>query len=87
MWPLRRRPGDAKEAIAALAALQAEAAAAIRDGSETDFAETARAMHLGEIEPRPVHGQASADAGAFADRRGVPIAPLPLPVVPPSQVN
>jgi hypothetical protein len=51
------------------------------------FAETARAMHSGEIEPEQVHGQATlADAKALADE-GVPVAPLPLPVVPPTQVN
>jgi hypothetical protein len=51
------------------------------------FADTARAMHKGEMEPAPVHGQANlSEAKALIDD-GVPIAPLPLPVVPPRQVN
>ena len=49
--------------------------------------ETARAMHLGEIEPKQVHGQASADEARALIDEGVPILPLPLPVVPSGQVN
>jgi len=49
--------------------------------------ETARAMHLGEVEKKAVHGQASvAEAKALIDE-GVPIMPLPLPIVSPGQVN
>ena len=45
-------------------------------------------MHLGEMEPRPVHGQASADEARSLIDEGVPDpVPLPLPVVPPGQVN
>lgn len=52
-----------------------------------EFAETARAMHSGEIERELVHGQATiAEAKSLVDD-GVPVAPLPLPVVPPTQVN
>jgi hypothetical protein len=51
------------------------------------FAETARAMHNGEVEREQVHGQATLkDAKSLAED-GVPVAPLLLPVVPPSQVN
>ena len=49
----RPRPtADVRNMLAELAALQAEDARAIRAGSAIDFADTARAMHLGEIEPR-----------------------------------
>jgi len=52
-----------------------------------EFPDTARAMHSGEIALAQVHGNATlAEAKALADD-GVPVAPLPLPVVPPSQVN
>ena len=44
-------------------------------------------MHLGEREQRPVHGQASADEARSLIDEGVSILPLPLPVVPPGQVN
>jgi hypothetical protein len=51
------------------------------------FAETARAMHSGDIAHECVHGRTTAaEAKALVDE-GVPVAPLPLPVVPPSQVN
>ena len=75
-----------REAIAALAAIQAK----MLSKSEwvgKDLPETARAMHLGEIEPRAVHGQASAEDARSLIEEGVPILPLPLPVVPPGQVK
>jgi hypothetical protein len=75
-----------QNAIAALAAIQAK----MLSNSEwvgTDLPETARAMHLGEIEPRAVHGQASPDEARSLIEEGVPVLPLPLPVVPPGQVN
>ena len=49
--------------------------------------ETARAMHLGEVERRPVHGQASPEEAKSLIDEGIPVLPLPLPVVPPGQVN
>lgn len=52
-----------------------------------DFAETARAMHNGERDPGPVHGRASLQDAKSLVEDGIPIAPLPLPVVPPTQVN
>jgi hypothetical protein len=75
-----------KEKLSELAALQAK----LLDKSEwvgSDLPETARAMHLGEIEPRAVHGEASAEDACSLIDEGVPILPLPLPVVPPGQVN
>ena len=79
----------AKAAASPLAQL-AELQAAVLEGSEwvgDRFAEEARAMHLGELDSRPVHGNATpADAKSLIEE-GVPVAPLPLPVVPPNQVN
>jgi hypothetical protein len=51
------------------------------------FAETARAMHSGDTEPEQVHGNATLAQAKSLAEDGVPIAPLPLPVVPPNQVN
>ena len=51
------------------------------------FADTARAMHSGEAEPAPVHGNATLEQAKSLADEGIPIAPLPLPVVPPTQVN
>jgi len=58
------------------------------DGSTGDeFADTALAMHLGEIDTTAVHGEATTEQARSLVEDGVPIAPLPLPVVPPNQVN
>ena len=76
--PLRRhaRPRQGRRSRQ-LAALQAK----LLSNSEwvgDDLPETARAMHLGEMEPRPVHGQASAEEARSLIDEGVPLLPLPL---------
>lgn len=72
--------------LAKLAAMQAEMLKNSRwVGSE--FTEKARAMHSGEIEPEPVHGNATLEQAKSLVDEGVPVAPLPLPVIPPNQVN
>lgn len=52
-----------------------------------EFADTARAMHSGEIARETVHGQTTLEQARSLVDDGVPVAPLPLPVVPPNQVN
>ncbi|GAA4715236.1 DUF1178 family protein [Sphingomonas lutea] len=52
-----------------------------------DFAATARKMHNGELEHETVHGRATVEQAKSLVEDGVPVAPLPLPVVPPTQVN
>ena len=52
-----------------------------------EFAETARAMHGGDIEPAQVHGNATIEQAKSLADDGIPVAPLPLPVVPPNQLN
>jgi hypothetical protein len=52
-----------------------------------DFTETARAMHSGEIETAQVHGNATLEQAKSLAEDGIPVAPLPLPVTPPGQVN
>jgi hypothetical protein len=51
------------------------------------FADTARAMHSGEIEREQVHGNATLEQAKSLVDDGIPVAPLPLPVTPPTQVN
>jgi hypothetical protein len=51
------------------------------------FAETARAIHSGEAEPEQVHGSATLEQAKSLVAEGVPVAPLPLPVVPPKELN
>ncbi len=52
-----------------------------------EFTDTARAMHSGEIEPAQVHGSATIEQAKSLADDGVPVAPLPLPVIPPNQLN
>lgn len=80
----------APEAMKAALAMLAKAQRQALQGSEwvgRAFADRARAMHGGDADPAPIHGQATrAEAKALAEE-GVPIAALPLPVVPPEQAN
>ncbi len=51
------------------------------------FVDEARAIHLGEAEARAIHGRASpADAKALVEE-GIPVAPLPFPVLEPGEEN
>lgn len=89
MAPAVRGTGEAPDAKAALAMLAAAQAKALESSTWVGkrFAGEARAMHLGETEQRPIHGQATpVEAKRLVDE-GVPIAPLPLPVVPPDEAN
>jgi hypothetical protein len=72
--------------LARLAAMQAEMLKESHWVGEK-FVETARAMHSGEIEPAQVHGNATLEQAKSLVEDGIPVAPLPLPVTPPSQVN
>jgi len=72
--------------LARLAALQAEILKDSRWVGDA-FSDTARAMHSGDVAPEQVHGNATLEQAKSLAEDGVPIAPLPLPVVPPNQVN
>jgi hypothetical protein len=79
-------PGQVKEMLAAGAAAQKrllEASEAVGDR----FADEARAIHLGEAEARAIHGQATPAATRSLIEEGVPIAPLPFPMVEPGEEN
>lgn len=79
-------PAAVKQMIAHLAAAQAKALQS-SEWVGAGFAKRARAMHAGEETTATIHGQATpAEAKALIEE-GVPIAPLPLPVIPPDQVN
>ena len=84
-----RVPSKSAGDDAPLAKLAAIQSAILKDSEWVGdrFADEARAIHVGESEARPVHGNATAaEARALADE-GIPVATLPLPVVPPNQVN
>jgi hypothetical protein len=84
--PSPTSPSETKAALAAAADLQKR----LLEGSEAvggRFADEARAIHLGEAEARSIHGEATrAEAQSLLDD-GVPIAPLPFPIVPPGEEN
>ena len=79
-------PAEVKVALQALAAAQRK----VLEGSRWvggEFVSQARAMHAGDQPHETIHGQATlAEAKALVDE-GVPVAPLPLPIVPPEKAN
>lgn len=79
-----KRAGD--NPMAKLAAMQAELLKESRWVGDR-FADTARAMHSGEIAPEQVHGNATLEQARALAEDGIPVAPLLVPVTPPSQVN
>jgi hypothetical protein len=79
-------PEVMKAAMAELAAIQKKAL----EGSTwvgRGFANRARAMHEGEEDHSPIHGQASPQEAKALIDDGVTVAPLPFPVVPPEACN
>jgi hypothetical protein len=79
-------PRKGASPLARLAAVQAEILAGSRWVGD-DFAETARAIYNGETEPELVHGSATLEQARSLVEDGIPVAPLPLPVTPPNQLN
>ena len=79
-------PAEVQKAMEALAKAQATALEKSTYVGDK-FAEQSRAMHYGERDDAPIHGQASLkEAKELADE-GVPIAPLPFPIAPPDKLN
>lgn len=79
-------PQAVKAALSTLAAAQRQAL----EGSRwvgTNFASQARAMHVGDQDQVPIHGQATVQEAKALVEEGVPVVPLPLPVLPPEQTN
>jgi hypothetical protein len=85
MAPRVPRKGHA-EPLQRLAAMQAELLKQSRWVGD-EFTDTARAIHSGDIPAEQVHGNATLEQARALAADGVPVAPLPLPVVPPSQLN
>ncbi len=82
-------PVDAAQMRAVLQALAQAQAKALSQSTwvGSDFAERARAMHYGEEDHTPIHGQAEPDEAAALIEEGVAVAPLPFPVIPPEAQN
>ena len=85
MAPSVPRKGS-ENPLARIAAMQAEMLKDSRWVGD-QFADTARAIHSGERAPEQVHGNATLDQAKSLVDEGVPVAPLPLPVRPPGQLN
>ena len=79
-------PPEALAVMEKLASLQAEALKQSRWVGK-DFAEQSRAIHYGERDPEPIHGQATLEEARDLVEEGVAVMPLPFPVVPPDQAN
>lgn len=79
-------PAEMKAALAAMAQIQTK----MLEKSEhvgSNFAKEARAIHEGESPERIIHGQATAEEARALVEDGVPVAPLPFPVVTPGQLQ
>lgn len=79
-------PAEVAEALAHLAKAQEQA---LRNSTWVGerFAEQSRAMHYGEVDEKPIHGQASAEEAKGLIEEGIAIAPLPFPVAAPDKLN
>lgn len=79
-------PPEVEKAMAALAKAQAEA---LKQSTWVGdrFAEESRAMHYGERDQAPIHGQASREEAESLIDEGIAVAPLPFPVAPPEDLN
>ena len=75
-----------KHMLAALAAEQKKMLAASEHVGDR-FADEARAIHLGEAAARAIHGRATRAQAEGLIEDGIPVAPLPFPVVEPGEEN
>jgi len=79
-------PRQVKQMLAAMATAQKEMLERSSWVGER-FADEARAIHLGEADARSIHGKATrAEAEQLAEE-GIPVAPLPFPVIEPGEEN
>jgi hypothetical protein len=79
-------PEAVKRMLAAVAVVQKT----MLEGSESvgdRFADEARAIHHGESEKRSIHGRATRAEAEELIEDGIPVAPLPFPVVEPGEEN
>ena len=81
-----RLPPEAIAAMRALAAMQAEA---IKDSRWVGdkFAAESRAMHYGDADQATIHGQATREQAQDLLDEGIMVAPLLIPVAPPDEIN
>lgn len=81
-----KAPPELQEIMGKLAAMQAEVLKTSQWVGDK-FAKESRAMHYGEREAGPIHGQASLAEAKELFEEGIAVAPLPFPVAPPDDIN
>ncbi len=79
-------PPEARKLLQALAKVQAEALKTSR-WVGSDFAEDARAMHYGEQDAAPIHGQATPEEAQELLEEGIAVAPLLFPIGAPDETH
>ena len=79
-------PAEMKAFLRALADTQAKLLAK-SNYVGARFADEARDMHLGDAEMRPIHGEATPEEAQELIEEGIPVTPLPFPVLPPEAEN
>ncbi|MFM5907847.1 MAG: DUF1178 family protein [Novosphingobium sp.] len=79
-------PPEAIKLFQAIATAQAEALKSSNYVGDA-FADTARAIHYGEREPEPIHGEATAKDARELYEEGVEIAPVLIPIARPGETN
>lgn len=82
-------PALPAEAVALLRAVAEAQAEALKSSNWVgdNFAEDARAMHYGEKDVAPIHGQATPDEARELIEEGIEIAPILFPITPPGEAN
>lgn len=79
-------PAEVKEALGKLAEAQAKALKSSTYVGK-QFAEESRAMHYGEKDTAPIHGEASLKDAKELLEEGITVAPLLVPVAKPDEIN
>lgn len=79
-------PPEVQQALKKLAEAQSKALAKSKWVGKK-FADDARAMHYGEREAEPIHGETSLEEAERLVDEGIEVAPLPFPIAPPEDMN
>jgi hypothetical protein len=79
-------PPEALAVLKTIATMQAEALKSSTWVGKR-FADDARAMHYGEKDAAPIHGQATPEEAKALFEEGVEIAPILFPLAPPKELN
>lgn len=79
-------PPEVQQALVRLAEAQARALNNSRWVGRR-FAEDVRAMHYGERDVEPIHGEATPEEAKGLLEEGIEVVPLPFPVAPPKSLN